>query len=84
MKKHKVSLLAGFFYDLLRDMHPAGVMEKVMKDWENETPEEYKGLPSLPVTVCTNGNIAKYAQELARRFSARFFEIASREKKAFF
>jgi hypothetical protein len=55
--------LVDFFYMLLRDHLPAGTVEKLVQEAEED-------LDKIPMEY-TNGYIAKYAQMLAGRLSEK-------------
>lgn len=53
--------LVAFFYELMRDHLPIGVVEQLVRNCEMD--------PENPV-IFTNGFLARYAQELAERLTS--------------
>ena len=52
--------LVAFFYELVRDRLPLGVVEQLVRNCEMD--------PEKPV-IFTNGNLARYAQECVKRLT---------------
>lgn len=58
--------MVAFFYELMRDHVPMGVIEEIVKDQERFTKEE----PNL-VWQLSNKHLANYAEEIVARLQSR-------------